>query len=393
MIETLTTIRKGNYLKVIFSDNTSVETDECTDAISKALEEEFDEDKLKERLNILINGEYHKDIKPLLEHSNILTRRGMSVYMLKVSQLTIPEDFALKILEAELAGNREEINKYINFWTLVSLNPDSRVRNNLFWFIRKWDMEITQSGFVVGYRNVDLKEAGKFTPVQVKEIINTFYTKKYIDGINPNEENICIGNNIYNLNKAYNEVVNNDCGPTFTDHHSHTFAIKLGQPVSMPREACDSDQEHSCSQGLHIGAKGWLKQNYYGGYGLQCLVNPAKVVAIPTIDDYGKMRCCEYLPVAMVSYDNRGSLVEPKISLHSDIQYLKEIKGSLYKGDINNKDIDNYEISVGNSLSREEMYDSILQRIKPAPVNQPNEIKEEEEVEEEEWNDDDYVYD
>ena len=37
MIETLTTIRKGNYLKVVFSDNTSVETDECTDAINKAL--------------------------------------------------------------------------------------------------------------------------------------------------------------------------------------------------------------------------------------------------------------------------------------------------------------------------------------------------------------------
>lgn len=390
MIETLTTIRKGKYIKVVFSDNTSVETDECTDAINKALDEENDEEKLKEKLSILINGEYHRNIEPLLEKSNILTRRGMSVYMLSVSELTIPEDFALRILEAELSGNQEEVNKYINFWTLVSMNPDSRVRNNLFWFIRKWNMEITQSGFVVGYRNVDLKERGKFTPVQVKDIINTFYTKKYIDGVNPNEESIEVDGRFHNLEEAYNEVVNNDCGPVFTDRHSHSFTIKLGQPVSMPREECDSDQEHSCSQGLHIGAKGWLKQNYYGGYGLQCLVNPAKVVAIPTIDSYGKMRCCEYLPVAMVSYNDEGDLVEPKISLHSDIQYLKEIKDSLYKGEINNKDVDNYEISVGNNLTREEMYDSILQRIKPTPtpVNQPKK-----EEEDDEWDEDDYIYD
>lgn len=106
-----------------------------------------------------------------------------------------------------------------------------------------------------------------------------------------------------------------------------------------------------------------------------------------TIDNYGKMRCCEYLPVAMVSYNDEGDLVEPKISLHSDINYLKEIRDSLYRGEINNKDVDNYEISVGNNLTREEMYDKILQRIKPAPVNQPKK------EDDDEWDEDDYVYD
>ena len=113
-----------------------------------------------------------------------------------------------------------------------------------------------------------------------------------------------------------------------------------------------------------------------------------------TIDNYGKMRCCEYLPVAMVSYNDGGDLIESKVSLHSDINYLKEIKSTLYKGEINNNDVDNYEISVGNNLTREEMYDSILKRIKPtpAPVNQPK-PKEEEEEEDDGWDEDDYVYD
>ena len=38
----------------------------------------------------------------------------------------------------------------------------------------------------------------------------------------------------------------------YTDHHSHKFQIRLGHVVSMPREKCDSVQEHSCSAGLNV---------------------------------------------------------------------------------------------------------------------------------------------
>ena len=47
------------------------------------------------------------------------------------------------------------------------------------------------------------------------------------------------------------------------------------------RDKCDTVQENTCSTGLHIGGRGWLKKNYYGNTGLACLINPADVVAVP----------------------------------------------------------------------------------------------------------------
>lgn len=92
---------------------------------------------------------------------------------------------------------------------------------------------------------------------------------------------------------------------------------------------------------------------------MQVLVNPAKIVAVPTIDDYGKMRCCEYFPVALIDFDENGDIIEKPYNLHDDIDYLKQIK---YDGNINNEDINHYELSC-NYSNNEELYDSILARL------------------------------
>ena len=295
-----------------------------------------------------------------VENSDILTLRGASVYMLEVSELSIPEDFVAKIIEAEENGDERELTKFKNFWTLVSLNPDPRVRNNLFWFIRKWDMQITDSGLIIAYRNADIKDEGKYSSDEAKNIIFTYYNEKYVKHLDPsNTLYIRENGKRIPLSEAYNEVVNGECSPIYTDHHSHTTEIRLGHPVSIPRGACDANQEHSCSSGLHVGAKGWLKQNYFGTIGLMVLVNPANVVAVPTIDEYGKMRTCEYFPVAVIDFDENGDIIENSYSMHDDVAYLKELK---YEGNINNVDVNGYEISNIYS-SREDMYDAILARL------------------------------
>jgi hypothetical protein len=127
----------------------------------------------------------------------------------------------------------------------------------------------------------------------------------------------------------------------------------------MPREQVDDNQEHSCSSGLHVGAKGWLKNNYYGAVGLQVLVNPANVVATPTIDQYGKMRTCEYFSVALIDFDENGDVIEPECPLYNDVAYLKQLT---YEGEINNEDVDKYKI-IETHLTREQTYDSILKRL------------------------------
>jgi hypothetical protein len=351
-------LRRKNYLQIDFTDGSFYSTSECTDEIWKFLQEnQENEDAVKKKfMTELYQG---RELMKKVEESKILTLRGQSVYMLGVSELSIPEDFVSKIIEAEERGDEVELRKFKNFWTLVSLNPDSRVRNNLFWFIRKWDMQITESGLLIAYRNADIKEEAKYTTDQVKAVINAYYKEKYINHNDPYQEVFFIGERMVNLGEVYDEIVNGGGSPVYTDQYSHSTEIRLGHPVSIPREECDADQEHSCSRGLHTGAKGWLKQNYYGKVGLMVLVNPANVVAVPTRDSYGKMRTCEYFPIAIIDFDESGDIVESSYSLHDDVAYLKELR---YEGTINNVDVDGYEISHTHA-NREEMYESILRSL------------------------------
>ena len=347
---------KDGTLLVTFSDGTQVVKD-CTDELWNFLIANQDnEEAIKKEL---LPKEYveGKLLYNRVQNSKILALRGNSVYMLDISEQSIPSDFVEKILDAEDSGDEAEIKKFKNFWTLVSLNPDSRVRNNLFWFIRKWDMKITEAGLIVAYRNADIKEESKYSTEYVKNIINSYYQEKYVNGLNPNE---ILDSNGKSLEEIYNEIVNEGAGsPVYTDQHSHTTTIKLGQPVSMPRAQVDDNQEQSCSSGLHVGAKGWLKNNYYGTVGLQVLVNPVNVVATPTIDQYGKMRCCEYFPVALIDFDKNGDVIEPECPLYNDVAYLKQLT---YEGEINNEDVDNYRI-IETHLTREQTYDNILKRL------------------------------
>ena len=273
--------RRQNYLQIDFSDGSTYSTNECDNAMWDFLKEHQDEEeKVKQKFlnESLFQG---KALLEKVQDSKILTLRGNSVYMLSVSELSIPEDFVVKILDAEARGDEKELSKFKNFWTLVSLNPDSRVRNNLFWFIRKWDMQLTDSGLIIAYRNADIKEEAKYSTKDVKWIINAYYQAKYIDHNDPYLILVDVNEKKMNLGEVYDEIVNGGDSPVYTDQHSHTTEIRLGQPVRIAREDCDANQEHSCSRGLHCGAKGWLKQNYYGNVGLMVLVNPANVVAVP----------------------------------------------------------------------------------------------------------------
>lgn len=245
--------------------------------------------------------------KYIQEESQWLRMKGNSVIMPSVSELSIPDDFVERFVEAERNNDENLMTTYKNFWTLVSLNPDSRVRNNIFWFIRKWDMKISKSGLIIAYRNADVKSEGKTFDTEFTRFISSERDKiKHVSKKSPRnymviatgfdfmgqpkgyavvkESDVSVYNTVIgNLEELYQGLMQAKAEETttFTDHHSHTFEIKIGRIVRMPRELTDSCQDHSCSSGLHVGAKGWLKSNYFGNVGLKVLVNPAMIVAVP----------------------------------------------------------------------------------------------------------------
>ena len=226
-------IKVDNKVTVFLENGEVVEREVTEDEFKKVVEAQTDEEVLE-----LLCPEYQKSIEShnnalilveKIQKSKLLSMRGDVVYWKEVSCLSVPEELVKAIIKAEEEHNELKISTYRNFWTLMSLNPDERCRKNLFWFLQKYGMTISRCGFFVGYRNVDKTE----------------------------EENV------------------------FTDHHSHTFKIRIGEMVTMDRDKCDTVQENTCSTGLHIGGRGWLKKNYFGDTGLACLINPADVVAVP----------------------------------------------------------------------------------------------------------------
>ena len=82
----------------------------------------------------------------------------------------------------------------------------------------------------------------------------------------------------------------------YMDMFSGTFDNSPGTTVEVPRNYVDENKEQTCSHGLHVAAKSYLP-HYGGGTGviIQCKVDPADVVAIPSDYNKSKMRVCRYV--------------------------------------------------------------------------------------------------
>ena len=312
-------IKVDNKVTVFLENGEVVEREVTEDEFKKVVEAQTDEEVLE-----LLCPEYQKSIEShnnalilieKIQKSKLLSMRGDVVYWEEVSCLSVPEELAKAIIKAEEEYNELKISTYRNFWTLMSLNPDERCRKNLFWFLQKYGMTISRCGFFVGYRNVDKTE----------------------------EENV------------------------FTDHHSHTFKIRIGEMVTMDRNKCDTVQENTCSSGLHIGGKGWLKKNYYGDTGLACLINPADVVAVPPYDNYGKLRTCAYLPMDIIHYDETSNVIPLDVEDGFDCSYVTKV---IYEGTMGTKEDSTYKINIPEipGITVESIQDKLLEIAKECIV-------------------------
>jgi len=234
----------------------------------------------------------------------------------------------------------------INFWKLLMVNHDVRVRETLFGFLTKYNFVLTEHGYFVTYKAVkDLIEPKvKETPIEAPKkaieddltrLVNdkyfqvkkwkkaaknfTVYQKddKYFvaetktfkgdastigvlnelyDSLNPIAKVIVIPSTDIVVGKPFVEVPTK----TFTDKRTGKMRIKLGQPVKMERKKCNGDPAVECSYGLHVGTTIYVKKFANpSDTVLTCLVNPAHVIAVPKYDNT-KMRVCEYFPLAII---------------------------------------------------------------------------------------------
>lgn len=233
----------------------------------------------------------------------------------------------------EYHENGYPLEAIINFWKLLMINPDIRVRKSLFNFISAHDFVLTDKGYMIVYKAVDYKDDGN------KSVFGEFISNQYLHvkkdwKCSPNKYTVYRDNETGNLAISKNETVNGwdlssgelnievlgklgelydnffnngDADgdvPVYTDMRTHSMNIVLGQPVVMPRKECDSDPQIDCSYGLHVGATRYV-ENFAGSASavLACFVSPANVVAVPDYD-HSKMRVSEYFPFAIATYEN-----------------------------------------------------------------------------------------
>lgn len=317
--------------------------------------------------------EFSKSIFDKVGSSKYMEVKGQSIYIPSICELSVPQDIVEVLIEAEMKEDEDTVQTILNFWTLASQNPDSRARNNMFWFLQKYGLKIAKSGLFVAYRNVVVKREGSIYDLELSNYISNAYfsAKKGAYGAKPKNLNVFeveLDGNFYyelfhtqypeqdvinkgfgseryvgNLKQLYKNLSSEEVSTSFTDSYTKTMDIRIGEPVTMPRKDCDANQENTCSRGLHVAGKDWLQKNYFGDVGMMVLVNPADVVAVPPSDSYGKMRTCAYYPIKTVEWDEEGNIVEEDIPHGFEDDFMERI---LYTGAVNEEDDAGYKFVI-----------------------------------------------
>jgi hypothetical protein len=230
--------------------------------------------------------------------------------------------------------NKYPLNAIINFWKLLMINPDKRIREKLFDFIKVHDFALTDKGYMIVYKAVARKEDteknrfAEYISNQVFHVRKDWKCSAYKYGVykiiatgeygiskvetfaNWNEKEKGI-ETLGNLGDLFDAIFNGnktskDETPVYLSKSNQApkMEIRLGIPVIMPRSECDGDPMVECSFGLHCGSTKYI-QTFASSTDaiLVCLINPANVIAIP-IADHSKMRVSEYFAFAVATYIN-----------------------------------------------------------------------------------------
>lgn len=259
------------------------------------------------------------------------------------SNIPLPLDLANALLDAHYNENSAFTSEsLLNFWNWTCLNPNDDARNDLFGWFKTGNFTITNSGQIIAYRCVAVKQQGdnselikfaeeSYTKVKSWKLSPKDFAVISVEGgldilnVNSNPEIVDNERFLGYLSELIADLNSNGSGDVYTDNHTKTMTIRIGEEVSMPRKDCDEERENSCSRGLHFMSKKYNLR--LGGQKLVVLINPMNIVAFPSYDNT-KGRCCAYLPVAKAMEDEHGDFLEFKDGTF-DFDYAKYTQGVL----------------------------------------------------------------
>jgi len=334
----------------------------------------------------------------MLEEFDEFHIEDSSLYFAENSR-SVPPLVADKIIEIVKSHDRStpldtnvEYLSLKRFFMWCCLNLRSEVIDKLYGFLITNSFRITRHGFFVALRNVVKIEESDNDRVEF--ISNAFTKVKAVWKQKPDNFNVYSrlgefklierGKDIPNVDNPYWELVGNlktlylalkeSPENRYTDNHTRTFDIRVGQVVSMPLEKCSWSEADCGEAGLHFTAD---EINYVGcgDTSVLILINPMKVVGIGAV----KGRCYEYFPIMTVPREESTTILHDldfdtidldeeyaQMQLESLEEKIKEgIVAESNKYEFNIPSLSSKEIKdTVNALSK--MKDEIRQRVQKA---------------------------
>ena len=330
-----------------------------TELFAICMVQEVYDDKRKKEEEIEKMKALAEGAKKLAAHPDYFEVRDGSVYVKGINRSLPPllvEEFLLVISKHNplvALDYDDNFTALYNFWMWCCLNPRAEVADKLFNFLKKNSFKITKQGFFTALRNVVTIHGG----TEFVQFVSESYNKvKAVWKKSPHDYDVYLENGQYKIvheddltteewvecsycygedcddedcgcptcdgEGGYNDVVEKEHGEfvghltdlyldlpnreenRFTDAHTQTFDIRIGQVVHMDPDNCRWNTDDCGAEGLHFTSD----EIHYVGCGDQSvlvLINPMKVVGIGE----SKGRCWEYLPIMTVPRDEATKLL------------------------------------------------------------------------------------
>ena len=256
-------------------------------------------------------------------HAGLVEEIGGQFYLKGYRNVPMPEGLAKLVIS--YAENDYPTEALINFWKLCMVNPNKQAREGFFKYIQDYGVAITDKGYAILYKSVDRREEAddelvnfvsqQYTKIKRwKKAPSNYFVLEDLEG----EYSLAYGDDeaewdkqqlgtLQELHDNIDDLIEETDSYYVPWHKGGDYGnkIQIGTPVTMPREECDPNIANSCSYGLHVGARSYVKNFNFGDKKLvlAVLVNPANIVALPQYD-HSKIRVCEYYPYAVMSMGN-----------------------------------------------------------------------------------------
>lgn len=214
-------------------------------------------------------------------------------------KVSIPQVLADKLIEAQ----GEEFDRLIKFWSWLSLNPNPRTRENLYGWVERNGIQLTNGGLMILYRRVYKVENNKlnyFVKTTYEKLkkqkkgtnLNVYLNEDRLYYVSKEDNGDTLIGNLYFLYHESKEQV-------FTDAHTRQERYVIGKESWMERTEGD-ESDSQCSRGYHAGSKDY-GFNSFGDTPIAIVVNPMYV--LNSVKGHIKMRFTRFTPVAVLNED------------------------------------------------------------------------------------------